>query len=106
MLGITNHSKVPLRLMVMGGGLLAGLSLLAAFAFLLAKLVFWNSFQMGIAPLLISLFFFSSVQILFLGMLGEYLGSVHTQMRNMPLVVEAERVNFDLPSRAEDDERA
>ncbi|NIE73934.1 glycosyltransferase family 2 protein [Pantoea sp. Ap-967] len=95
MLGITNHSKVPLRLMVMGGGLLAGLSLLAAFAFLLAKLVFWNSFQMGIAPLLISLFFFSSVQILFLGMLGEYLGSVHTQMRNMPLVVEAERVNFD-----------
>ncbi|MFJ4343848.1 glycosyltransferase family 2 protein [Pseudomonas sp. NPDC089401] len=95
MLGITNHSKVPLRLMVMGGGLLAGLSLLAAFAFLIAKLIFWNSFQMGIAPLLISLFFFSSVQILFLGMLGEYLGSVHTQMRNMPLVVEAERVNFD-----------
>lgn len=50
---------------------------------------------MGIAPLLISLFFFSSVQILFLGMLGEYIGSVHTQVRNMPLVVEAERVNFD-----------
>ncbi|WP_095056686.1 glycosyltransferase family 2 protein [Pseudomonas sp. Irchel s3f7] len=95
MLGITNHSKVPLRLMVMGGALLAGLSLLAAFCFLIAKLVFWNSFQIGIAPLLISLFFFSSVQILFLGMLGEYLGSVHTQMRNMPLVVEAERVNFD-----------
>lgn len=95
MLGITNHSKVPLRLMVMGGALLAGLSLLAAFGFLIAKLLFWNSFQIGIAPLLISLFFFSSVQILFLGMLGEYLGSVHTQMRNMPLVVEAERVNFD-----------
>jgi glycosyltransferase involved in cell wall biosynthesis len=95
MLGITNHSKVPLRLMVMGGALLACLSLLAAFGFLIAKLMFWNSFQIGIAPLLISLFFFSSVQILFLGMLGEYLGSVHTQMRNMPLVVEAERVNFD-----------
>lgn len=97
MLGITNHSKVPLRLMVMGGGLLAMLSLLIAFGFLVAKLVFWNSFQLGVAPLLISLFFFSSVQILFLGMLGEYLGSVHTQMRNMPLVVEAERVNFDEP---------
>ncbi len=106
MLGITNHSKVPLRLMVMGGGLLAGLSLLAAFGFLLAKLVFWNSFQMGIAPLLISLFFFSSVQILFLGMLGEYLGAVHTKMRNMPLVVEAERVNFAQPSGAEDHDRA
>lgn len=95
MLGITNHSKVPLRLMVMGGAVLAGLSLLAAFVFLIAKLVFWDSFQIGIAPLLISLFFFSSVQILFLGMLGEYLGSVHTKLRNMPLVVEAERVNFD-----------
>ncbi|ELI7923589.1 glycosyltransferase family 2 protein [Yersinia enterocolitica] len=95
MLGITNHSKVPLRLMVIGGALLAGLSLLAAFGFLIAKLVFWNSFQMGIAPLLISLFFFSSVQILFLGMLGEYLGSVHTKIRNMPLVIESERVNFD-----------
>lgn len=106
MLGITNHSKVPLRLMVMGGALLAGLSLLAAFGFLLAKLIFWNSFSMGIAPLLISLFFFSSVQILFLGMLGEYLGSVHTQMRNMPLVVEAERVNFEHPSRAETHECA
>lgn len=106
MLGITNHSKVPLRLMVMGGGLLAGLSLLAAFGFLLAKLVFWNSFQMGIAPLLISLFFFSSVQILFLGMLGEYLGSVHTKMRNMPLVVEAERLNFDQSGGAEDHDRA
>jgi glycosyltransferase involved in cell wall biosynthesis len=95
MLGITNHSKVPLRLMVIGGALLAGFSLLAAFGFLIAKLAFWNSFQMGIAPLLISLFFFSSVQILFLGMLGEYLGSVHTKIRNMPLVIENERVNFD-----------
>ncbi len=74
MLGITNHSKVPLRLMVIGGAMLAGLSLLAAFGFLIAKLVFWNSFQMGIAPLLISLFFFSSVQILFLGMLGDAWG--------------------------------
>lgn len=95
MLGITNHSKVPLRLMVIGGAMLAGFSLLAAFGFLIAKLVFWDSFQMGIAPLLISLFFFSSVQILFLGMLGEYLGSVHTKIRNMPLVIESERVNFD-----------
>ncbi|WP_174634731.1 glycosyltransferase family 2 protein [Yersinia thracica] len=95
MLGITNHSKVPLRLMVLGGAMLAGFSLLAAFGFLIAKLAFWDSFQMGIAPLLISLFFFSSVQILFLGMLGEYLGSVHTKIRNMPLVIESERVNFD-----------
>ncbi|EJM14034.1 glycosyl transferase [Pseudomonas sp. GM18] len=95
MLGITNHSKVPLRLMVMGGGVLALLSLLIAFCFFVAKILYWDSFQLGVAPMLISLFFFSSVQILFLGMLGEYIGSVHTQVRNMPLVVESERVNFD-----------
>ncbi|MNP83515.1 hypothetical protein D3C76_1824820 [compost metagenome] len=75
--------------------MLALLSLLIAFGFFVAKVLFWDSFQLGVAPMLISLFFFSSVQILFLGMLGEYLGSVHTQMRNMPLVVESERVNFD-----------
>lgn len=95
MLGITNHSKVPLRLMVMGGGVLSLLSLLIAFCFFVAKILYWDSFQLGVAPMLISMFFFSSVQILFLGMLGEYIGSVHTQVRNMPLVVESERVNFD-----------
>lgn len=70
MLGITNHSKVPLRLMVIGGAMLAGLSLLAAFGFLIAKLVFWNSFQMGIAPLLISLFFSARYRSCSWGCLG------------------------------------
>ena len=95
MLGITNHSKVPLRLMAMGGFALSILSLLAAFGFLLAKLVFWNSFQLGMAPILIGIFFFGAVQTFFIGLLGEYIGSIHTQVRNMPLVIETERVNFD-----------
>jgi glycosyltransferase involved in cell wall biosynthesis len=95
MLGITNHSKVPLRLMVMGGFALSILSLLAATGFLLAKLLFWDSFQMGLAPLLIGVFFFGGVQTFFIGLLGEYIGAIHTQIRRMPLVVEAERVNFD-----------
>lgn len=95
MLGITNHSKIPLRLMVMSGFLVSILSLLTAFGFFLAKLFFWNSFQLGIAPLLITLFFFGAVQIFFLGMLGEYIGNIHTKTRNMPLVIETERVNFD-----------
>lgn len=94
MLGITNHSKVPLRLMAMGGFLLSILSLFAAFGFLVAKLVFWNYFQLGISPILIGIFFFGAVQMFFIGLLGEYIASIHTQVRNMPLVIEAERVNF------------
>lgn len=94
MLGITNHSKIPLRLMAMGGFMLAFLSLLVAMFFLIAKLFFWNSFQLGTAPILIGIFFFGAVQTFFIGVLGEYIGSIHTQVRNMPLVVELERVNF------------
>lgn len=95
MLGITNHSKVPLRLMAMGGFVLSLLSLFAALAFLVAKLIFWDSFQLGIAPVLIGVFFFGAIQAFFIGLLGEYIGSIHTQVRNMPLVIESERVNFD-----------
>jgi len=94
MLGITNHSKIPLRLMAMCGFLLSFFSLLIAAAFLVAKLAHWNSFQMGTAPMLIGIFFFGALQAFFIGVLGEYIGSIHTKVRNMPLVVEAERVNF------------
>jgi glycosyltransferase involved in cell wall biosynthesis len=95
MLGITNHSKVPLRLMAMSGFLLAFLSLLVALFFFVAKLVYWDSFQLGTAPILIGIFFFGAIQAFFIGVLGEYIGSIHTQVRNMPLVVEMERVNFE-----------
>ena len=95
MLGIINHSKIPLRLMTMGGFLLSILSLFIAFCFFVAKLVFWNSFQLGIAPLLIGIFFFSAIQTFCIGLLGEYIGSIHTQVRKIPLVIEAERINFD-----------
>jgi glycosyltransferase involved in cell wall biosynthesis len=94
MLGITNHSKMPLRLMAMGGFALSFLSLLVAFIFLLAKLIYWNSFQLGTAPIVIGIFFFGAIQAFFIGVLGEYIGSIHTQVRKMPLVVELERVNF------------
>lgn len=94
MLGITNHSKVPLRLMAMSGFLLSFLSLLVAIGFLVAKLINWNSFQLGTAPMLIGIFFFGAIQTFFIGVLGEYVSSIHTQVRKMPLVVELERVNF------------
>lgn len=94
MIGITNHSKVPLRLMTMGGFFVSLLSVLVAFGFLAAKLLFWNEFQMGTAPILIGLFFFGAVQTFFIGVIGEYIGSIYTQVRKLPLVVEVERVNF------------
>jgi hypothetical protein len=95
MLGITNHSKVPLRLMAMSGFLLSFFSLIVAIFFLVAKLLYWDSFQLGTAPILIGIFFFGAIQAFFIGVLGEYIGSIHTQVRNMPLVVELERVNFE-----------
>lgn len=94
MLGITNHSKIPLRLMAMGGFLLSFLSLVVALGFFVAKILFWNSFQLGAAPMLIGIFFFGAVQTFFIGVLGEYVASIHTQVRKMPLVVEVERINF------------
>ena len=94
MLGITNHSKVPLRLMAMSGFLLSMLSMLVAFIFLIAKFIYWDSFQLGTSPILIGIFFFGAIQTFFIGVLGEYIASIHTQVRNMPLVVELERINF------------
>ncbi|PUA39893.1 glycosyltransferase [Paenibacillus elgii] len=95
MLGITNHSKVPLRLAAIIGFALSALSLLIALIYLLAKLLFWNSFTMGVAPVIIGLFFFSSVQLFFVGIIGEYIGSIHTQVLKRPLVIEKERINFE-----------
>ena len=93
--GITNHSKVPLRLAAMLGFLMSAVSLLIAVGYFIAKLIFWNQFSLGVAPLVIGLFFFSSVQLFFIGIIGEYVGSIHTQVLKRPLVIEKERVNFD-----------
>ena len=98
MLGITNHSKVPLRLMTIAGFGLSLVSLFVAFSFLVAKLVFWDSFQLGMAPILIGMFFFAAVQMFFIGLLGEYVGAIYTYVRKLPLVVESERLNFDFPA--------
>lgn len=94
-LGITNHSKIPLRLAAMFGFAMSALSLLIAIAYFIYKLLFWNSFIVGTAPLVIGLFFFSSVQLFFIGIIGEYVGSIHTQVLKRPLVIEKERVNFE-----------
>ncbi len=95
MLGITNHSKVPLRLATMLGFAVSFLSLGVALAYLVFKLLYWDSFSLGLAPLEIGLFFFGSVQLFFIGILGEYIGAIHTQVQKRPLVVELERINFE-----------
>jgi glycosyltransferase involved in cell wall biosynthesis len=95
MLGITNFSKVPLRIVTFTGFASALLSLLVGFGYLIYKLIFWNSFSVGIAPLVIGLFFFASIQMVAMGMLGEYIGAIHTQVQNRPYAIESERVNFE-----------
>jgi len=96
--GIVNHSKIPLRLATILGFCSSVLSLIAAFVYLVMKLLFWYNLPIGIAPLIIGLFCVSSVQLFFLGILGEYVGSIYTQVRDRPLVVEAERINFESDS--------
>jgi len=94
-LGITSYSKVPLRIATLAGFTLSILSLLVAFCYFIAKILFWYSFPMGTAPIIISLFFFSSVQLFFIGVIGEYIGFIHTRQLKRPLVFEKERINFD-----------
>jgi len=95
MLGITSHSKIPIRLATMFGFGLSIISLVISIAYLALKLLFWDLFSFGTAPILISIFFFASVQLFFIGIIGEYIGAIHTQVMKRPLVIEKERVNFD-----------
>lgn len=94
MTGITSHSKVPLRLAAMAGFALGALSLAISFAYIALKLLFWDSFSFGLAPVLIGIFFLGAVQLFFIGLVGEYVGAIHTQLHKRPLVIEKERVNF------------
>ena len=94
MTGFVNHTKVPLRLAVFSGFFLAFFSLLIALVYFVYKLVYWDTFSLGIAPLVIGLFFFSAIQLIFIGIIGEYIGAIWTQVKNKPLVIEEERINF------------
>ena len=94
MLGITNLSKVPLRLVIFCGFLSALVSFVLGVFYLVYKLVFWTSFTVGVAPVVLGLFFLGSVQLIALGIIGEYVGSIHTFVLNRPLVTEKERINF------------
>jgi len=94
MLGFVNNSKIPLRIAAFAGFIFGAISFIVALSYLVMKLVFWDRFQMGTAPVIIGLFFFSSVQLFFIGILGEYIGAIYTQVKDRPLVIEKERINF------------
>ena len=94
MLGIVKHSRKPLRFMILIGFILGLISLAAGLFYLIYKLLFWNSFSLGIAPVVVGIFFVSSVQIILLGLVGEYIGVILIHARNMPMVTEKERINF------------
>jgi hypothetical protein len=70
---------------------------LIALGYLIYKLVFWDTFNLGVAPLVIGLFFFSAVQLVFIGIIGEYIGAIYTQVKDKPLAIEDEKFNFDPP---------
>ena len=95
MLGICSYSRLPLRLATIFGFIMSGLSLLVAIIYFILKLIFWHEFTGGLATLIIGLFFIGSVQLFFIGLLGEYIGFIATKTSNFPIVIEKERKNFD-----------
>ena len=94
MVGFTSNTKIPLRLATILGFATAAVSFLIGLFYLVYKIIYWHSFEAGLAPLVVGLFFVGGVQLFFLGIVGEYIGAIYTQVRHRPLVVEKERINF------------
>jgi polyisoprenyl-phosphate glycosyltransferase len=94
MLGITSYSKMVMRLATISGFIIAGMSFAVAMYYLIMKLVYWDRFPLGTAPIIISIFFLGSIQLFFIGFLGEYILNINTRVIKRPLVVEERRINF------------
>lgn len=100
MLSVTSYTKVGLRIATIAGFVLSAVSIVVAVVYLILKLCMWYEFSAGMAPMLIGLFVFSSVQLFFIGFLGEYIMSINTRVMHRPLVIEEERINFPVPKAA------
>jgi len=94
LVGLSSNSRAPLRMMTFLGFLTSMLSFVAGLVYLAIKLAFWNSLPIGVAPVLIAVFFLGSIQLLALGVVGEYIGLLLNYARRFPLVIEKERINF------------
>lgn len=99
MLSFTSYTKIGLRLATFIGIFVGLISFIIAVVYLIMKLVFWNTFSAGMAPVLIGMFFLGSVQLFFLGFMGEYILSMNQRIMNRPLVIEEERINFDADNK-------
>lgn len=99
MLSFTSYTKTGLRLATLAGFFTGGVTALIGFAYLIYKLLYWDSFSTGIAPLVIGVFLIGSLQLFFIGFIGEYIMAMNTRLRlmNRPLVIEEERINFGDP---------
>lgn len=94
MLSFTSYTKVGLRLATFAGFIFSAISMIVALVYLIAKLIWWNSFPLGTAPMVIGIFFMGSIQLFFIGLLGEYVLNINTRIMKRPLVVEEKRINF------------
>jgi glycosyltransferase involved in cell wall biosynthesis len=95
MLSFTSYTKIGLRLATFGGFILSALSIVAAVVYLILKLIFWTRFLAGTTPILLAVLVFGSVQLFFIGLLGEYIMNINTRIMNRPLVIEEKRINFE-----------
>ena len=94
MLSFTSYTKIGLRLATFVGVVVAAVSIIIALVYLIYKLLYWDTFTAGMAPLVVGMFFLSAIQLIFLGLLGEYILSINQRVMNRPLVIEEERINF------------
>ena len=101
MLSFTSYTKGGLRLATFFGAFCCFVSFVVGIAYLIMKLMYWDRFAAGMAPVLIGMCFLGSVQIFFIGLLGEYIMSINTRVMHRPLVVEEERINFDAEEETE-----
>lgn len=95
MTGFINYSKIPIRMATFFGFVMATISFFVALIYFILKITLWERFYLGIAPIVIGFFIFSSIQLIFLGIIGEYISAIFTHVKNRPLVIEKERINYD-----------
>ena len=100
---MVNTSKVPLRLATILGMIIALASFIIAIFYLIMKLIYWDSYNIGIAPLVIGMFFIGAVQIMFIGIVGEYVGEILSRLSKKPMVIERERLNFKEACKEEEE---
>lgn len=95
MLSVTSYTKMGLRIATFAGFLCSGISFIIGMYYLIMKLANWDAWNMGMAPVVVGVFFMGSIQLIFIGLLGEYIMNINARMMNRPLVIEEERINFE-----------